>query len=693
MEASSLDEALPSITKRSAVRSWDRGGESNIDLTLSTKNLGVARWTVNDRASSSDHRLITCRVSGAEQSAARNRRTKLVRFRDRRIDWDTFEKYNPIQDWPHSVGASDVVTETERMFGWAIAESGNVSPWGLAYRAASGRCLAPAQRGQRPSRWPGSYTCDTRAISGVLRAPTLHRPGMPFARDCSASVSGQQNIALRLIAGAGWYVRNDVIARDLGVETIGEFVRRLTKRAFKPRRRRPTHRTTWHLLDRPIRDTSSQGTCNEKQLHSVIATPAALTQHTRPHNEKPRKREERIEIGSKTQIEIEVDDPLYQSVCRFARGPSDHLNRSRWEREGRRAYWTPFGEQGLIVELQLKAGQGAKAINGPEPELKEGPEPKLRTGLRFKIIVKMGQNLKLDRDVSCFEYCTKVLSVLPRQLTGGGAPDSGGPQNRVGHGAGSCAKIINNRVNMDQDADEMRYGKGLVNQNWLVKNEEEKLPPLELVRSSFFTSTKNDSETAKHSDRKQEFDKAVNLYTTRKTDIVAKHHLPFSPPPERKKHTYSKNDRDANDIPSLKVSLKPDLRILASEPNQSVGSNTTVTITEEDEKMLHFLKSKGLTLEDIRKITDEIEDDKKYTALSSEKDKTEYSDMEREYFEKIREALLQSKGVRKKELLSFLFYLSLDNHDCVKSLLCRSEMNEDVSQPLASSLADAYSRR
>ncbi|GBP86575.1 RNA-directed DNA polymerase from mobile element jockey [Eumeta japonica] len=42
----------------------------------------------------------------------------------------------------------------------------------------------------------------------------------------------QQNIVLRLIAGAGWYVKNDVIARDLGVETIEEFVRMLTRRAF-----------------------------------------------------------------------------------------------------------------------------------------------------------------------------------------------------------------------------------------------------------------------------------------------------------------------------------------------------------------------------------------------------------------------------------------------------------------------------
>ncbi|GBP96304.1 Retrovirus-related Pol polyprotein from type-1 retrotransposable element R1 [Eumeta japonica] len=99
-------------------------GESNIDLTLSTKNLGVAEWTVNDRASSSDHRLITCRVSGAERSAARAQPAdELVRFRDRGIDWDTFESTIQFRIGRIPWGASaarvaesftDVVTETAR---------------------------------------------------------------------------------------------------------------------------------------------------------------------------------------------------------------------------------------------------------------------------------------------------------------------------------------------------------------------------------------------------------------------------------------------------------------------------------------------------------------------------------------------------------------------------------------------------
>ncbi|GBP53956.1 RNA-directed DNA polymerase from mobile element jockey [Eumeta japonica] len=45
-------------------------------------------------------------------------------------------------------------------------------------------------------------------------------------------LQAQQNIVLRLIAGAGWKVKNDVIARALEVETVEEFVRKLTRRVF-----------------------------------------------------------------------------------------------------------------------------------------------------------------------------------------------------------------------------------------------------------------------------------------------------------------------------------------------------------------------------------------------------------------------------------------------------------------------------
>ncbi|GBP91124.1 RNA-directed DNA polymerase from mobile element jockey [Eumeta japonica] len=41
-----------------------------------------------------------------------------------------------------------------------------------------------------------------------------------------------QNIVLHMIAGAGWYVKNDMIARDLKVETLEDFVKMLARRAF-----------------------------------------------------------------------------------------------------------------------------------------------------------------------------------------------------------------------------------------------------------------------------------------------------------------------------------------------------------------------------------------------------------------------------------------------------------------------------
>ncbi|GBP76611.1 Probable RNA-directed DNA polymerase from transposon X-element [Eumeta japonica] len=45
-------------------------------------------------------------------------------------------------------------------------------------------------------------------------------------------IQGQQSIALRMIVGAGRYVLNDVIARDLCVETVEEFIQRIARRMF-----------------------------------------------------------------------------------------------------------------------------------------------------------------------------------------------------------------------------------------------------------------------------------------------------------------------------------------------------------------------------------------------------------------------------------------------------------------------------
>ncbi|GBP97337.1 hypothetical protein EVAR_103850_1 [Eumeta japonica] len=68
-------------------------GESNIDLTLSTRGVEVSDWRVLEEASVSDHRLIVFRVDGAERAATcAEPMEEPVRFRDRGVDWDEFER-------------------------------------------------------------------------------------------------------------------------------------------------------------------------------------------------------------------------------------------------------------------------------------------------------------------------------------------------------------------------------------------------------------------------------------------------------------------------------------------------------------------------------------------------------------------------------------------------------------------------
>ncbi|GBP09967.1 hypothetical protein EVAR_92499_1 [Eumeta japonica] len=45
-------------------------------------------------------------------------------------------------------------------------------------------------------------------------------------------IQAQQSIALRMIVGAGRYVLNDVIPRDLCIETVEEFIQRIARRMF-----------------------------------------------------------------------------------------------------------------------------------------------------------------------------------------------------------------------------------------------------------------------------------------------------------------------------------------------------------------------------------------------------------------------------------------------------------------------------
>ncbi|GBP47300.1 hypothetical protein EVAR_38064_1 [Eumeta japonica] len=172
------------------------------------------------------------------------------------------------------------------------------------------------------------------------------------------------------------------------------------------------------------------------------------------------------------------------------------------------------------------------------------------------------------------------------------------------------------------------------------------------------TYKKNNTETRKLGNCHQKLNEAISAYN--KTRAIAdKHRSPLTPPSHRKK--------------------KADSRILTPIGNRSIGTNTTMTNTEEEEQILDVVKSAGLTLEDIKKIAKIKDDDcNKNVALSLEEDKIEYSNKRREYLEKIREAL-QSKITNENEIFPFLFYFLSDNHDCMKSLLCLSEMNENVT--------------
>ncbi|GBP65881.1 Retrovirus-related Pol polyprotein from type-1 retrotransposable element R1 [Eumeta japonica] len=180
-------------------------GESNVDLTMSTRGVTVQDWRVLDGASSSDHRLITCRVGGAESTVARAEPVEEpVRFRDRGVDADAFK--NMIQfrmgksdggprprarkrkacqrmkavggsreaaaraDFQQSRGRyRRSMRETQKAYFVKIADNGNVNPWGIAYRAATGRCTAPRNIINGLALAEGFAGDTVGAMSGMLR--------------------------------------------------------------------------------------------------------------------------------------------------------------------------------------------------------------------------------------------------------------------------------------------------------------------------------------------------------------------------------------------------------------------------------------------------------------------------------------------------------------------------------------------
>ncbi|GBP63889.1 Retrovirus-related Pol polyprotein from type-1 retrotransposable element R1 [Eumeta japonica] len=67
-------------------------GESNIDITLRTRGLGISDWRVLPDVSVSDHRLLTYNVDGTRTSVACAEPVEEpCRFRDRDVDWNRFQ--------------------------------------------------------------------------------------------------------------------------------------------------------------------------------------------------------------------------------------------------------------------------------------------------------------------------------------------------------------------------------------------------------------------------------------------------------------------------------------------------------------------------------------------------------------------------------------------------------------------------
>ncbi|XP_037299041.1 uncharacterized protein LOC119190711 [Manduca sexta] len=178
-------------------------GESNVDVTLYSRSCHVDEWRVHIGASTSDHRLITFKVSQPTNRRARkecSERSKLPPgFRDRGVDWGRFrtmihlrmgyldmstsaaeasERFTDIvvysaratlgvrrrkkevgyEWWTPELDrlrrrcgssrrawqrTSRAGSPAEEYAGEVIAESGNVDSWGLAYRVSSGRSRPP----------------------------------------------------------------------------------------------------------------------------------------------------------------------------------------------------------------------------------------------------------------------------------------------------------------------------------------------------------------------------------------------------------------------------------------------------------------------------------------------------------------------------------------------------------------------
>ncbi|GBP74244.1 hypothetical protein EVAR_51642_1 [Eumeta japonica] len=79
---------------------------------------------------------------------------------------------------------------------------------------------APNQSGPVQELYPFStHVCSTSMVRALLHITEEEDPS-------------PQNIALLMIVGAGRYVLNDVIVRDVCIETVEEFIQRIARRMY-----------------------------------------------------------------------------------------------------------------------------------------------------------------------------------------------------------------------------------------------------------------------------------------------------------------------------------------------------------------------------------------------------------------------------------------------------------------------------
>ncbi|GBP23875.1 RNA polymerase II-associated protein 1 [Eumeta japonica] len=135
--------------------------------------------------------------------------TKL-RLRGQEVEWKTRVRYLGVQ-----------INRSMRM----AAQVDHV----IHQSRAAWSMLRPVLRSHLPLR------AKVALYKGYIRSRLTYAAPAWYAL-CSSSqkkrIQAQQNITLRMIAGAGRYVLNDVIARDLCIETVEEFIQRIARRMF-----------------------------------------------------------------------------------------------------------------------------------------------------------------------------------------------------------------------------------------------------------------------------------------------------------------------------------------------------------------------------------------------------------------------------------------------------------------------------